>query len=266
MEAHRISGPSKGQFRTAGRWATWTGQAARLPAVKPGPKAPIAVSVELIQDLSELSSPVEGYLRRRRYRARTVLSDGVRTEPYVVDWVERERSRRDAAAVVLYEPAASGRPSEAWVLLRRQVRWAFYQIHGESLCLELVAGLQEGSEPWTETARRETREEAGIDLPEAAFVSLGPPVIPIPASFAEQIALLAVEVPDLLQRATAAVPDGDGSPLEEGADLWVMRLDAAIELCETEPGNGPHGLFIADAKTEIGLRRLRARLDRGSAP
>jgi 8-oxo-dGTP pyrophosphatase MutT (NUDIX family) len=232
--------------------------------VKAGRPAPIAVSVEVVQDLSEMSRPLEGYLRRRRVRARTVLSDGLRTDPYVVDWVERAHHRRDAAAVVLFTPAAS--PGTARVLLRRQVRVPLHQVLGEPLCLELVAGLREDDEPWTRCARRETHEEAGLWVDEGDFFELGPPIFPVPASFTEQIVLFGVEVPDLDHAVSGELlPPGDGSPLEAGADLWVVSLEEALALCETAPKTRDDGLFIADAKTEIGLRRLHARLARGAA-
>jgi 8-oxo-dGTP pyrophosphatase MutT (NUDIX family) len=232
--------------------------------VKSGRPAPIAVSVDVVQDLSETSRPLEGYLRRRRVRARTVLSDGLRTEPYVVDWVERASWRRDAAAVVLYTPGPTA--GAARVLLRRQVRVPLFQVLGEPLCLELVAGLREGEESWARCARRETHEEAGLQIEEADFYPLGPPIFPVPASFTEQILLMAARVPDL-DRAVgeALAPPGDGSPMEAGADLWVLGLDQALSLCETAPKQRDDGLFIADAKTEIGLRRLRGRLEREAA-
>lgn len=202
---------------------------------------------------------MEGYLRRRRVRARTVLSDGLRTDPYVVDWVERASYRRDAAAVVLFTPGPS--PEDTRVLLRRQVRVPLFEVLAEPLCLELVAGLREDDEPWSECARRETHEEAGLSIHEDRFFELGPAIFPVPASFTEQVAILAAEVDDLDHTvAGGLVPPGDGSPMEAGADLWVLSLDEAIALCTTPAGRRDDGLFIADAKTEIGLRRLKAHL------
>lgn len=206
-----------------------------------------------------MSPPLQGYLRRRRVRARTVLSDGLRTDPYVVDWVERARERRDAAAVVLFTPGAT--PAGARVLLRRQVRVPLFEVLSEPLCLELVAGLREGDEPWTACARRETHEEAGLWIDERDFFELGPPIFPVPASFTEQVALYAARVPDLDHAVSGdLVPPGDGSPMEAGADLWVLSLAQALELCGARPRERDDGLFIADAKTEIGLRRLEAHL------
>jgi ADP-ribose pyrophosphatase len=50
--------------------------------------------------------------------------------------------------------------------------------------------------------------------------------------------------------------EGDGSPLEEGALLEWRELRAAVAACEAGE--------IEDAKTELALRRLAARL--GVAP
>jgi len=207
---------------------------------------------------------MQGYLRRRRVRARTVLSDGLRTDPYVVDWVERASHRRDAAAVLLFSRAAPAR--ETRVLLRRQVRVPFFRVLGNPLCLELVAGLREDDEPWPECARRETHEEAGLWVDTDRFFALGPPIFTVPASFNEQIAFYGAVVDDLDHAVSGGLlPPGDGSPLEAGADIWVMSLGQALALCETPPGDRDDGLFIADAKTEVGLRRLLAHLEREGA-
>ena len=48
--------------------------------------APRVVGVEIIQDISRISSPIDGFLRRMRVRAKSLLSDGTRTDTYVMDW------------------------------------------------------------------------------------------------------------------------------------------------------------------------------------
>jgi ADP-ribose pyrophosphatase len=65
----------------------------------------------------------------------------------------------------------------------------------------------------------------------------------------EKFWLAAVEVDPAAAAETLA---GDGSPMEEGAHVEWMELDAAIEACVTGE--------LEDAKTEIVLRRLRDRL------
>lgn len=219
-----------------------------------------AVSVELVQDLSEVSRPMQGYLKRHRVRARTVLGDGTRTEPYVVDWVDRGPERRDAVCVVLY--AREG--DAVQVLLRRQVRVPVHLMIGRPALLELVAGVIDHPDSPMEAAIKEVEEEAGIRVQPSQMRELGRPFFPVPASFTERIFVWAAQVPaSAFDLSGLALPPTDGSPLEQGADRWVLTLDAALALSDVEPGQGPHGLFLADAKTELGLRRLEAELRRG---
>ena len=57
---------------------------------------------------------------------------------------------------------------------------------------------------------------------------------------------MAVEISDPSQHET---PEGDGSPMEEGATIRWMELNQAISDCV----NGK----INDLKSEVALRRLR---------
>lgn len=216
-----------------------------------------AVSVEIIQDLSTESNPLTGYLHRHRVRARTVLKNGIRTSPYMVDWVDRGADRRDAVAVVLY---AQG-PEDVQVLLRRQVRVPVQVMIGQPTLLELVAGIIEAPDDPVAAAVKEVHEEAGIRVQPTDLLELGQPFFPTPASFTERIHVMAARVPvETFAAGALPSPPTDGSPLEQGADRWVLSLDAALQLCHVGPGDGPHGLFLADAKTEIGLRRLQEKL------
>ncbi|MGF1509940.1 MAG: NUDIX domain-containing protein [Myxococcota bacterium] len=219
------------------------------------------VDVEVLQDLTQVALPNAGYLRRRRVLAKTVLPDGSRTAPYVVDWVERAQDRVDAVAVCVY---ASGRtPENPVVVLRRQLRVAMHRAIGHAMCLEVVAGLIEGSESPEVAAAKEVYEEAGLRVPLDAIRRLGQPIFPVPASFTERIHLCAVEVAaDQLSPERLEPPPTDGSPMEEGADLWTMPLTSALALAQVEPGHGPHGLFLVDAKTELILHRLKEDLRR----
>jgi len=76
-------------------------------------------------------------------------------------------------------------------------------------------------------------------------VLLGAGSFPSPGAMAEKFWFAAVEVePD-----AGGEPEGDGSPMEEGARVRWMGLDEAIGACLAGE--------IEDAKTELGLRRLR---------
>ena len=110
-----------------------------------------------------------------------------------------------------------------------------------------------GIEALRRRASEEALEEAGIAVPLTAFEPLGAPFFMLPGIASEKIHLVAGEVARGDGPARAPAPGaGDGSPLEEGAQLRWRPLDAAIAACERGE--------IEDAKTEIALRRLAARL------
>lgn len=219
-----------------------------------GVKTPRVVDVEFVQDLTRESAPDSGYLRRRRVRAKSVLSDGRRTAPYVVDWVERAPGHEDAVAVCVHAEIDGAR----WVLLRRQLRVAQHVAIGHPLSLEIVAGVLEPGRSVEEMAVVEAHEEAGLHLEASQIRPLGQPIFPVAASFSERIHIVEAEVQGQVFE-TLQTPPTDGSPMEEGADLWLGRLDEALRLVHAPPS--PTELFLTDAKTEIALHRLRDRLE-----
>ncbi len=123
-----------------------------------------------------------------------------------------------------------------------------------------MAGVLEPGEQGLDALRRrgaaELSEEAGLTVAPERLDVLGGPFFLVPGIASEKIHVLAVEVergaaPD----AHDAPHEGDGSPLEEGADLRWRALGAAIAACERGE--------IEDAKTEVALRRLASRLAAG---
>lgn len=219
--------------------------------------------VELVQDLSRISPPTEGFLRRYRHRVKSVLSDGQRTETFVVDYVDRTPERRDAVVVAAYQPAPSGDPGEVQVLLRRQLRYPVQVVLGQPLFLEAVAGILEGDEPVVRAAARELFEEAGLDLPAHRFKVLGQPFFPSPGILTERIHVVAAALdPGALERPLHPAPT-DGSAMEQGAELVSLTLDDALRLSEV-PASEP--IYLADAKTELALRRLAVALTRETTP
>jgi 8-oxo-dGTP pyrophosphatase MutT (NUDIX family) len=222
-------------------------------------RRPRAVDIELIQDISKISSPVEGFLRRHRHRAKTVLEDGTRTDVYVADFVDRDPYHRHAVGAAVYSrPARRKDVGSARVLLRRQVRYALYLMTKEPLCTEVVAGLQEGDESPEATAVREVDEEAGITASTTDVRILGNAFFVLPGTLTEQITPVAVEVPEetLLQAVENEI-SGDGSPFEEGAELVSMTLDQALSLIDAPARHHGSLLWINDAKTELILLRLQ---------
>jgi 8-oxo-dGTP pyrophosphatase MutT (NUDIX family) len=117
---------------------------------------------------------------------------------------------------------------------------------------EIVAGMLEpGDEGPGGVERRaalECREEAGYDVDPAAVRPLGAALYASPGITDELVHYRAVET-DLDRRGEAC---GDGSVMEEAGDVLVLGLEEALRRCLRGA--------IPDAKTEIGLRRLRAAL------
>lgn len=217
-------------------------------------------AIEIVEDYTERARCDEGFLRLKRLRARNRREDGSASPEYPIDVIDRPTL--DAVAVCLY--ARTGRGVE--VLTRRGLRPAAYFRRGKPTALpepeyllveELVAGVLEPGEVGLDALRRraadEAREEAGIDVAPERLEPIGGAFFVVPGIASEKIHLLFAEVArppgEGLQ---PAPPDGDGSPLEEGAVLQWRELGAAIAACERGE--------IEDAKTEIALRRLAARL------
>lgn len=200
-----------------------------------------------------------GFLHVRRLRLRNLRPDGSRSAEYVCDFVER-RKGLDAVAVVVYRRPA-GSPVE--VLLREGLRPAL--VYGRPpervplpegrerfLLAEVVAGIVEEGEVGEVALRRraadEVWEEAGLRVRPEAIELLGGS-FPSAGMTAERFWLTAVEVaPD----AALAEPEGDGSPMEEGASVRWVALDEALAQCARGE--------LEDAKTELALHRLAARL------
>jgi ADP-ribose pyrophosphatase len=216
--------------------------------------------IEIVRDRTASARCDEGFLRLKRYTARNRREDGSASREYPIDVIDRPTL--DAVAVCAW---ARG-PRGVEVLTRAGLRPAALFRRGQqtvlpertySLVEEIVAGVLEAGERGVAAIRRraadELREEAGISVEPERFDVLGAPFFMLPGIASEKIHLVAVELPP------PASPDpvpcaahGDGSPLEEGATLRWRELAAAIAACEAGE--------IEDAKTEIALRRLAARL------
>ncbi len=216
--------------------------------------------IQVVEDCTARSRCDEGFLRLKRLRARNLRADGSRSPEYRIDVIDRPTL--DAVAVCLW---ARG-PAGVEVLTRRGLRPAAYFRRGKATVLpegeyllleELVAGVLEPGETGLEALRHraaeEVREEVGLAVEPERFERLGGAFFMLPGIASEKIHLVACEVPRGAGPAVWAAPEvGDGSPLEEGAELRWRPLDAAIEACERGE--------IEDAKTELALRRLAARL------
>ncbi len=224
---------------------------------------PRVTAIEIVEDRTAQARCDEGFLRLKRYRARNRRADGTASGEYPIDVIDR--ATLDAVAVCLYARTAHGvevltraglRPAPAF---RKGKPTALPE--GEYLLLEeIIAGVVEPGEAGLDALRRraahETLEESGLSVPPERFEPLGAPFFVHPAATSDKVHLLAAEVPRGLQPRTYDAPAvGDGSALEEGAELRWRGLDEAIAACE-------HG-EIEDAKTEVAFRRLAARINAG---
>ncbi len=221
---------------------------------------PRVTAIEIVEDRTASSRCDEGFLRLRRYRARNRRADGSVSPVYPIDVIDRPTL--DAVAVCLWARTPRG----IEILMRCGLRPAALFRRGRPAVLpepeyllleELVAGVLEPGEQGLEALRRrgaeEAREEAGVDVAPDRLQPLGGPFFMLPGIASEKIHLLSGEIDRFGPDEPFDAPDGgDGSPLEEGATLRWRELGDAIAACDRGE--------IEDAKTEIALRRLAARL------
>lgn len=215
------------------------------------------VGFELVQDHSATTLGSVGFLRRFRLRIKALLNNGLRTETYFVDYSDRGEGLRDAVAVL---PFAVDESDEVYVLLRRQPRYpVFVASQGAKTgVLECVAGLIEGDESIEHAAQRETHEEVGLKAELNHFIDLGPSTFLSPGVIPERVSYRSLRCTfSDLSHAVDNPPPTDGSPYEIGAEIVLMPLKQALL---RNPKNDDHGL--ADAKTEVALRRLKEDLER----
>lgn len=200
-----------------------------------------------------------GFLAVRRARLRNRRADGSRSALYVCDFVHRAHGQ-DAVVVVLYRRVAE----RIEVLLRAGLRPALHlgrraehaplpEPPSGLYLTELVAGIVEpgelGLEALCARAAAEAAEEAGAALAPSALRLLGAGTFPSPGSMVEKFYFVAGELPATLE---LTPPPGDGSPFEEAARLLWLELHEAIAASLSGA--------LCDAKTELGLRRLRDEL------
>ena len=198
---------------------------------------------------------------RRTFRIR--YASGETSEPFVYDTVTRERL--DAVVVAVHflgadgrrhvyvrsalRPPVATRPAEARPVPERDDLGSLW---------ELPAGLVEPDERSPEgllaCAARELREELGFDVAPARLAPLGPATFPAPGMVGERQFFFHVEV----DPAARATPSEDGSPLERHAAVVAAPLDELLAMARAGA--------LEDAKTELGLRRLRELLDAGGPP
>jgi len=219
------------------------------------PSEEAVTGLEVVADVTAGSRCDEGFLHVKRLVCRNRHADGSSSRDYRVDVVDRPIP--DAVAVLIWRRVAGGLE----VLTRKTLRPA---AHFRStlplpvpdprpylLVEELVAGVMEpedhGEAGLRDRAAAETREEAGFRVSPEEVELLGGSFFLAPGILSEKIHPTAVEVTGRPQE----TPEGDGSPLEEGATLQWWPIEALLEACRTG--------VVEDAKTEIMVGRFLAR-------
>jgi len=218
------------------------------------PSEHAVTGIEVVEDVTARSRCDEGFLHVKRLVCRNRHTDGSTSRDYRVDVVDRPIP--DAVAVLIWRRGSAG-PE---VLTRKTLRPAAHFRAGLPLPLpdprpyllleELVAGVLEphdrGEAGLRRRAAEETLEEAGFRVSPDDVQLLGGSFFLAPGILSEKIHPTAVEVTGLAQE----TPQGDGSPLEEGATLRWWPSDGLLEACRTGD--------VEDAKTEVLLGRFLA--------
>lgn len=211
------------------------------------------LEVEALEDLSSKGDGGFLTLIRQRYQLR--LPGGEVSASFVYDAIGRPALD---AVVIVPHFSEDGRH---WVYLTSAIRPPLAlrspdRIAGDgprhAVLWELPAGLIEPGEVGLNGARlaaqRELFEEIGFDVPSDKLSPLGPSSFPAPGVIGERHFFFEVEV----DPTTRQEPTFDGSVLERHARVARFALDEALEACRAGR--------LEDAKTELGLRRLKEKL------
>lgn len=196
-----------------------------------------------------------GFLAVRRTHLKNRRADGTASAEYLCDFIVRPYGQ-DAVVVIAWHRRPDGKIG---VLVRDCLRPTLWLGRDASAApmperrrlflTEAVAGILEvgdrGEAGLRSRAVAELAEEAGFTVTADAIHILGAGTHPSPGAMFEKFYIVAVEVDPSTQRA----PEGDGSPMEEAAVTHWLELDLAIAACVRGE--------LEDAKTELGLRRLK---------
>lgn len=199
-----------------------------------------------IEVLEETTHGGEGFLFVKRNKVNFHFPSK-KTKSYTVDVAERKRLH--AVAVVPYRHI----DDQTLIYLRSAIRPAIAiqedtietgAISYDGNLWEIPAGLIESNEDAHITAQRELMEEMGFDLPNHRISRLGYASHSAVGICGETISFFAANVANIGQ----TIPSLDGSPMEEGAAIYAITADDAM--------NAILSGEITDMKTELGIRRF----------
>jgi len=206
----------------------------RVVTLPSAPKVELEIVNERMSD--------DGFLRIHRYRLAVRRADGQKSREFPYDVVERPAL--DASVMAAFHEE-NGR---VYVWLRSTPRPPLLlrslDPKPDEALWEVSAGLVEPGEEPRAAAVRELEEELGFTVAPEAMLPLGPWATPAPAMVGEIHWFFHCRVDPKTRRE----PGGDGSPLEEDAQIVPVPLDEALEACR-------RGL-VRDEKTELAIRRL----------
>lgn len=153
-----------------------------------------------------------GYFRMDRLTLRHRLFEGGMSETYTRELFERGH----AAALLPYDPVRDE------VVLIEQFRVGALEAPGSPWLMEVVAGIIEDGEDADAVARRETVEEAGLEVADIELIS---EYLPSPGGCSESITLF-------VGRVNAASADRFAGLAHENEDIRVHRVatDEALAL------------------------------------
>jgi ADP-ribose pyrophosphatase len=219
--------------------------------------------VDVVRRTDAAPLPGRAFLSLHRLELANVYPDGAVSRTYAYDAVLRRYL--DAVALLL----TTGGDGAPCVCLRSCIRPPLL-LRAESVtplagplgppCLwEIPAGLIEDGDTGVDGIRArasaEAFEEVGTRIPAARFTLMpGAPFVS-PGVIPERIYFARAEVE---RPGDAEAPAGDGSPVEERAEIAWVPLDEALAMCDRGE--------IEDMKTELGLRRLAAARRAGEEP
>ena len=217
------------------------------------PSDQAVTGIEVVEDVTARSRCDEGFLHVKRLVCRNRHADGSTSRDYRVDVVDRPIP--DAVAVLIWRRGPAGprsspgrpcgpRPTSAPPCrsrCRTRVRTCSWRSWSPG-CWSRTTGARPVSvvapprRPW---------RRPGSACPRTRCTCSGSFFL-APGILSEKIHPTAVEVTGRPQE----TPEGDGSPLEDGATLHWWPIDALLEACRTGA--------VEDAKTELLVGRFLA--------